>query len=1223
MKTSKRLLSLLLALALAVSLLPELPVFAGGEDLSLTIAGVKVTRENCEDVLGDGMFAYDYEERTLYLFGGSLEYAGDDESRSLLESRVNGLTIRVMAATWLDAVNAEAGAFILNESTRITGAGDLYLSGGITIGGGTLAMSKCFVNITRGPIYGSSKSCRLVIDDGTLFCGGSIYSLGGGIGIENARLVQPADATVSSEGVKDTEGNYVNNVLIQGDSALYQLQVAGVRVYDWNKDDVLEDGGNFVYEPSTKTLYTGGGLSYGGGLPVIYSGEDGLTIHPLRKTTLSQKREGQAVLGFNGNATILGPAGLGLFGMGGCGIQLHNGSDLTISTTSVYIDAAYGLAGSGGSALALIGCDLEIESTYGAIDGIPGGFSDRSADLTAPEDAEYRDGAFRRKESNELVEQLRFENSEENMKLEIDGVPVTMANCDDVLNNGVFTFELGVWGEESALHVKGGFTCLGPMIENRIPGLIVKVDKQSQLVSRRDAVLQTWESLSVEGSYGLSCYGGFDLHKTDMASVYVFSDAPDTELSISVPSFNVWGIRGQSDSEENRPMLTVDDCNLSSMQDLAIAGFSDVALISCMLEYGNVVNGTVVDAEGGPAEQVRIVRDGSGSAVTYELWICGEQVTEENRTDILGDGVFSFEPEYDMLFLRGDCTAEDVDIIHNKIDGLQLDVNFDSQLTASKCSAIWTEGDLTITGNSNRLTILSPESGAIYLSGSFDERTHLTLRLEDLTLSIQSCIYGITGNSGNERLVVRNSSVRIEDAIAGAVSNLGAGVVLMNCTLTSPPDGSLEENGILNGEGDPAQTVVIQDAEQGYDLWICGIQVNSENASDVLGDGGFYYDTDNARLTIDGTRDGAWTCETGPCILSGVCKLDIMIRGPVLLSSHNDDVIVLKDDTAIWGDTYWENEVRAPTDGGEADVLTLRGGAGGIRCLGSGVDLDLTGLSVTCDTQDFGIVGAQELDVHRIEYSGPAIFDCAYIDLSWDTVTVPAGGRVENPYHNSERHVSSSGLRTPEEKARIVDKDGVIADRVALSVNPFVDVAVGKFYYEPVLWALYYEPRVTTGTDATHFSPSANCTRAQVVTFLWRAAGCPSPKPEGDQKKGPDCPFTDVKKGAFYFDAMLWAVSEGVTTGLTATTFGPNAPCTRGQVVTFLWRAAGEPQPKNTKIPFTDVKKKDFYSTAVLWAVETGVTNGLSATRFGPKQVCTRGQVVAFLQRAISVGPKG
>ncbi len=172
--------------------------------------------------------------------------------------------------------------------------------------------------------------------------------------------------------------------------------------------------------------------------------------------------------------------------------------------------------------------------------------------------------------------------------------------------------------------------------------------------------------------------------------------------------------------------------------------------------------------------------------------------------------------------------------------------------------------------------------------------------------------------------------------------------------------------------------------------------------------------------------------------------------------------------------------------------------------------------------------------------------------------------------------------------------------------NPFTDVKSGKFYYDAVQWAV--NGKITNGMTATTFAPDATCTRGQIVTFLWRAAG--SPKPKTTQN-----PFADVKKGQFYFDAVLWAVENGITNGTGATTFSPNNPCTRGQVVTFLWRAKGSQKVSATN-PFADVKAGAFYKDAVQWAVKNQITNGLSATSFGPNAACTRGQIVTFLYRA-------
>ena len=169
----------------------------------------------------------------------------------------------------------------------------------------------------------------------------------------------------------------------------------------------------------------------------------------------------------------------------------------------------------------------------------------------------------------------------------------------------------------------------------------------------------------------------------------------------------------------------------------------------------------------------------------------------------------------------------------------------------------------------------------------------------------------------------------------------------------------------------------------------------------------------------------------------------------------------------------------------------------------------------------------------------------------------------------------------------------------------FVDVATGSYYEEAVNWAV--ENGITRGTDDTHFSPDGICTRAQAVTFLWRTAGSPAPKISA-------MPFTDVPVGSYYYDAVLWAVENGITKGTSNTTFSPDMACSRAQAVTFLWRSEKSPAA-GTANPFADVKSTAYYAGAVLWAVENGITKGTTNTTFSPNADCTRAQIVTFLWR--------
>ena len=165
----------------------------------------------------------------------------------------------------------------------------------------------------------------------------------------------------------------------------------------------------------------------------------------------------------------------------------------------------------------------------------------------------------------------------------------------------------------------------------------------------------------------------------------------------------------------------------------------------------------------------------------------------------------------------------------------------------------------------------------------------------------------------------------------------------------------------------------------------------------------------------------------------------------------------------------------------------------------------------------------------------------------------------------------------------------------------------GSYYFIPVYWAYNHEPRIAAGVSPTSFGVSDPCTRAQIVSFLWHLAGDPEPSLT-------ESPFSDVQKpNAYYYRAVLWAYESGITAGVDASSFGVGWPCTRAQIVTFLWHLAGDPEPTLDENPFADVKPTAYYRQAVLWAKERGITTGTSETTFSPGLTCTRAQCVTFL----------
>jgi len=168
--------------------------------------------------------------------------------------------------------------------------------------------------------------------------------------------------------------------------------------------------------------------------------------------------------------------------------------------------------------------------------------------------------------------------------------------------------------------------------------------------------------------------------------------------------------------------------------------------------------------------------------------------------------------------------------------------------------------------------------------------------------------------------------------------------------------------------------------------------------------------------------------------------------------------------------------------------------------------------------------------------------------------------------------------------------------------SPFTDVSRDAYYYEPVLWAV--EKQITNGVTEDSFSPGAICTRGEIITFLWRAMGRPEPEPAA-------LPFSDVVETNYYYKPVLWAAEKGMASG---SRFSPRSPCSRADAVNFMWRSAGSPEASSVT-GFTDVGPSASYAQAVSWAVSNNIVNGTSDVTFSPGDTCTRGQIVTLLWR--------
>ena len=222
--------------------------------------------------------------------------------------------------------------------------------------------------------------------------------------------------------------------------------------------------------------------------------------------------------------------------------------------------------------------------------------------------------------------------------------------------------------------------------------------------------------------------------------------------------------------------------------------------------------------------------------------------------------------------------------------------------------------------------------------------------------------------------------------------------------------------------------------------------------------------------------------------------------------------------------------------------------------------------------------------------------DSGYV-LETLTVTDKNGNKLTLKYKGNGKYTFTMPAGKVEVKATFMEDNSML--------NFFYDVPNGAYFYEAVKWAV--KNGITTGVGNYLFAPEQPCTRAQIVTFLWRAAGSPEPKSAASG-------MTDVVSGSYYEKAVAWAIENGITTGTTTSTFSPDATCTRAQAVTFLARALNA---KATSVAeFSDVPTNSYFADAVAWAAANGVTEGIGGGLFGSDNDCTRGQIVTFLYRA-------
>lgn len=319
------------------------------------------------------------------------------------------------------------------------------------------------------------------------------------------------------------------------------------------------------------------------------------------------------------------------------------------------------------------------------------------------------------------------------------------------------------------------------------------------------------------------------------------------------------------------------------------------------------------------------------------------------------------------------------------------------------------------------------------------------------------------------------------------------------------------------------------------------------------------------------------------------------------------------------------------------DTLTVQSGAitSMVRVFLNGGKLHMTGGSLTVNGEFYGILGAtydrndtctitggqmvlqggrSALELSRDIASGDIVtglenatftaMDGSALSLKVTDEGASHFARLHDAAGNIATYAVITPAGTPATPVQPDSGTDAPGPDIAAPVAGFSDVTADAYYADAVAWAV--ENGITSGTSDTAFSPEETCTRGQIITFLWRAAGSPA--------RNMLNPFSDVSNGAFYADAAVWAAEKGMASG---SAFLPEDPCTRAMAVEFMWKQAGSPEALGFSA-FGDVPTGASYASAVLWALNENVTSGTSETTFSPDDTCTRGQIVTFLYRAFA-----
>ena len=602
--------------------------------------------------------------------------------------------------------------------------------------------------------------------------------------------------------------------------------------------------------------------------------------------------------------------------------------------------------------------------------------------------------------------------------------------------------------------------------------------------------------------------------------------------------------------------------------------------ISCLTNHGTLINNSTVslpDATPADIKGLRLTGSGlvqvpSGTGITYYT----------NEGVELGNHKME---DLDLSGTNADQGSLETDGYHWDADAKTLTLN-----------GLALTGTLTLPDASGReiKIVMSKESlvNSVSVSGNYRPTVQIT---GSAPLTVQSI-------SGDMSLTVAQGAVlnAMERINIGSSGNADS-IITVNGTLTVKGDSGIRCGQMVTGADG---TVNISGA--------CGVAVFGVNGSSGTEYKGAFQIANGGTFTADCTDYNVMVFTGGAAVTKENAETYLVLPDNYLPAGHSIRVVTGESG----GDTHYAVTV-AQKDADLTLVSEHITGAGGKMELkyqptptpdpeptpdpdpmpGGGSDDSEPSYSILLTETKGGVLAVR----YKYASKGDTVTITVTPDAGYELDTLTAADKNGKELALTDKGDGKYTFTMPGSKVTVTAR---FKQTDTGTENPFTDISKNDYFYDAVLWAV--EEGITSGTSDTTFSPNVSCTRAQMVTFLWRVSGFP--------KASITNPFTDVSADAYYYDAVLWAVEQGITGGTGDGKFSPDAPCTRAQMATFLWRAAGSPAPASNVSAFTDVPEGSWYAKAVQWAYEQNITNGTGDGKFSPDATCTRAQMVQMLK---------